>query len=179
MKIVVCGARNPKEKSAMALARELGVLLAKNGFEVVTGATVGVSFETVCGAKEAGGKAFGVSPAKDKQEHIEKFGYPVVNFDEIEFTGAGVPARNLLLVQKSDVVLFIGGGVGTLNELTIALQLQKIIGVLESSGGVAANAKQILSIIGMKNYNKIVFAKKPALLVKKILNKIKVAQNTS
>jgi len=174
MKIVVCGARHPSSKLALAKAKELGKQIALNGFEIVSGATVGTTYKAICAAKENGGKTFGVSPAKNKHEHVTKYRYryPLRNFDKIEFSGKGIPGRNLVLVQKSKVILFVAGSVGTLNEFSIALRKKKLIGMLEGVGGVSSNAKKILKIVGCQKYPKIVYSNDPKKLVKKIKERL-------
>ncbi|MEK6942061.1 MAG: hypothetical protein AABW85_04360 [archaeon] len=173
MKAAVCGARKPFEAGSLALAWVLGKELALSGFVVVTGATLGVSLEAARGAKAVGGKVFGVSPAATKSEHVEKFGYPVDEFDEIDFSGRGVLGRNILIVERSDVVLFVDGGVGTLNEFSIALQLKKPIGVLEGQMGVAGNAKTLLEIVGLADFGQFFSESDPKKLVEKIFGAIK------
>ena len=48
-------------------------------------------------------------------------------------------------MRSSDIVLVVAGGIGTLNELTIAIDEGKIIGALEGSGGVADETRRLLA----------------------------------
>lgn len=172
MNIAVCGSKEASN-AVLQKSKELGAKLARNGFAVLTGATIGVSQFAARGAKESGGKTIGISPAKDREEHLLAYKYPVEEFDEIVYTGLGVPARNNVLVGRCDAALFVAGGVGTLNELTIALAKQKLVGVLQGTGGVADKAKEILRIIGLSGYKKIFFARKPVELVRKLESKLR------
>ena len=62
----------------------------------------------------------------------------------IVYTGFGLKGRNVVLVRSSDVVLFIAGAMGSLNEFTIAHDEGKIIGCLTGSGGVADEVEYLL-----------------------------------
>lgn len=53
--------------------------------------------------------------------------------------------RNVVLVRSCDVLLFISGSIGSLNELTIACDDGKIIGCLTGTGGVAYEAESLLT----------------------------------
>jgi predicted Rossmann-fold nucleotide-binding protein len=60
------------------------------------------------------------------------------------YTGFGLKGRNVVLVRSCDIVLFIAGGMGSLNEFTIAHDEGKIIGCLSGTGGVADEADYLL-----------------------------------
>jgi uncharacterized protein (TIGR00725 family) len=172
MRAVVCGGRLGATKKELELARKLGQELALAGFETVSGATIGLTFEVIRGAKEAGGKTFGVSPAKSKKEHVQKYRYPLQHFDRIEFTGAGIPGRNILLVDKSSLTFFVGGSIGTLHEFTVALRRENFIGALSGIRGVSSHARAILKIVNLNSYPRLASSKNPRVLVKKVSKKI-------
>jgi hypothetical protein len=52
--------------------------------------------------------------------------------------------RNVVLVRSCDIVLFIAGAMGSLNEFTIAHDEGKIIGCLTHTGGVADEADYLM-----------------------------------
>ena len=83
------------------------------------------------GAKEVGGITVGVSPAINLKEHINNYNYPYHPdiFDSLIFTGSGYKGRNVTLVRSCDAVISVMGMIGTLNELTIASDEKKIIGL--------------------------------------------------
>jgi uncharacterized protein (TIGR00725 family) len=112
----------------------MGRLIAEKDAVLITGATTGLPFHAARGAKESGGEVIGFSPAINIQEHC-KLGLPIEYHDLIFCTGLSFKGRNLLNIRSSDAVLFIGGSMGTLNEFTIAYDEEKIIGILEGSGG--------------------------------------------
>jgi SLOG cluster4 family len=52
--------------------------------------------------------------------------------------------RNVVLVRSCDIVLFVAGAMGSLNEFTIAHDEGKVIGCLTGTGGVADEANYLL-----------------------------------
>ena len=95
-------------------------------------------------AHDAGVFHLGVSPAENTQEHVETYKLPLDLCDLIVYTGFGLKGRNVVLVRSCDIVLFIAGAMGSLNELTIAHDEGKVIGCLTGTGGVADNVDYLL-----------------------------------
>ena len=134
-------------------------------------------------AAQAGAKEKGIilsySPAKNLKEHLEppiSYPYPAKN-TELIFTGQGKIGRNVLSILECDGVIFIGGGIGTLNEFSIAYHEGKIIGILEVVGSII---EKILKMeedfkggAGKEIKAKIVKDKNPKKLVEKVLEEIK------
>jgi uncharacterized protein (TIGR00725 family) len=50
--------------------------------------------------------------------------------------------RNTLTVRAADAVIMISGGIGTLNELTVAYELKPTV-ILEGSGGWSSRIREI------------------------------------
>jgi uncharacterized protein (TIGR00725 family) len=125
-------------------ASNFGALLAEKGIVVLTGACPGLSMAAIRGCKGRGGGTIGVSPAADEAEHRERYKLPTDGFDTLIYTGAGLKGRNVVAVRSSDVCVVLGGGFGTLNEFTIAVDEGKRIGVLAGTGGVADLIPDIL-----------------------------------
>lgn len=55
-----------------------------------------------------------------------------------------------MLVRSSDIVLFVAGAMGSLNEFTIAHDEGKIIGCLTGTGGVADQADYLIEKFGKR-----------------------------
>ena len=174
MKISICGSAKGLDKEITKKAFEIGKELANNNILVLTGACKGYPYEAAKGAFSNKSGVIGISPAKNKEEHIEKYNFPTDTFTKIEFTGLGIPGRNIPLVQKADAIIIISGQIGSLNEFTIAFNENKVIGVLENSGGITNMLKDIASICD-KNGEKdnIVYSSDPKELVQLILKKFK------
>jgi len=72
------------------------------------------------------------------------------------------------------VVLIVGGGIGTLNEFTIAFDEGKLVGVLEGSGGAADQINEIAMLSAKKERkSQLVFESDPCLLVDRCLALLK------
>jgi uncharacterized protein (TIGR00725 family) len=137
-------------------AESLAVAIAKRDAILFTGATTGIVYLVGKTAHTAGTFHIGVSPASNANEHVDSFKLPLDACDAIVYTGFGLKGRNVVLVRSSDVVLFIAGAMGSLNEFTIAYDEGKIIGCLTGSGGVADEVDYLIERFG-KRGNAVVF----------------------
>ena len=144
MIIGVFGSADALPEQIQKIAYQLGESLAKRNITALTGACGGVSAAVVAGCKNNNGLTIGVSPARNKDEHINKNNLPTQDLDIIIYTGSGYKGRNIVAVQSSDICIFVRGGVGTLNELTIAIDEGKIIGLLQETGGTADMASNFI-----------------------------------
>lgn len=134
-----------RDKAALAgKAAALATAIAEKKLTLLTGATTGIVYLVGKTAHDAGGLHIGISPALNRQEHVEKFQLPVDACDLIVYTGFGLKGRNVVLVRSSEIVLFISGAMGSLNEFTIAHDEGKIIGCLTGTGGVADEVDYLL-----------------------------------
>jgi uncharacterized protein (TIGR00725 family) len=159
--------REAEGLSAKAVA--LGRAIAARGCVVLTGATTGLPHVVGSAAHEAGAMHVGVSPASDGREHRERYGLPFEGTDVLVFTGFGLKGRNVVLVRSSDVVIIFRGGMGTLNELTIAHDEGRVVGCLTGTGGVADEAGRLLKILPKKTRAGIVFDDEPERLLDRCL----------
>lgn len=119
--IGVCGA-SVCDIGVAAQAEEVGRRIAEAGAMLVCGGRGGVMEAACRGARAAGGITIGLLPGTKKEE-----ANPAVQIALP--TGMG-QARNVLVVQASDVVIAIGGIYGTLSEIALALKLgRQVIGL--------------------------------------------------
>jgi uncharacterized protein (TIGR00725 family) len=171
MSIAICGqALPPFDKAISKKSYEIGKEIALNNHILRFGGCWGYPYEAAKGAFKHKGKVVAISPAKNKEEHINKYGFPLDNFTEIIYTGLGRPGRNLPLVMESDAVIIISGQIGTLNEFTIAFHEKKPIGILKGSGGITKIIKDIANIcdrVGEKDI--VVYEDKPKNLVRRLI----------
>ena len=94
------------------VAQELGVLMAKAGFNVVYGGgAVGTMYENAKAVKEFGGEVIGVIPEK-----LHSIGVGNPNCDELIITKC-MRTRKDKLDRISDAAIALAGGFGTLEEL--------------------------------------------------------------
>ncbi len=174
-KICVSGGSEGKNaQKAYDLARKVGETIAKKGHVLITGATSGIPFESAKACKKAGGSNIGFSPAGTEVEHAKKYRLPMDPkiFDHIIYTEAGYAGRNLLMVRSADATIMIDGRMGTMNEFTDAYEEDKIVGVLEGSGGTADLVRAILEAAG-KGLRKVIFETDAERLVEKVIERIK------
>ena len=139
------GEASPETKDALVdKGKTLAQAIASRPLLLLTGATTGIVYVVGKAAHDAGVFHVGVSPAENTQEHVEKYKLPLDACDLIIYTGFGLKGRNVVLVRSCDIVLFIAGAMGSLNELTIAHDEGKVIGCLTGTGGVADNVDYLL-----------------------------------
>lgn len=147
-------------------AFRLGELIAEKGHYLVNGATNGLPHIAAQGAHSKGGKTFGISPAKNATDHIEHWHLPIEPYTFITYTGMGFDFRDHLNIFNSEIVIFVGGGIGTLNEFTLAYHENKIIGILEETGGVSRKLPEVLDALAYKTSAKLFFSSEPEELLK-------------
>jgi uncharacterized protein (TIGR00725 family) len=152
------------------LAEKLGGAIAKRGCVLISGATTGLSYLASRAARSRGGLTIGISPAANLEEHLQRYQLPTDGADVIIYTGFGLKGRNVINVRSSDVVIIFGGGMGTLNEFTIAYDEGKVIGIIEGSGGVADHIKEIIDFCRKPTRSRIIFDSDPERLIESCLN---------
>ncbi len=150
------------------LAAAVGREIAARGHITLTGATRGLPYEAAKAAKAAGGFSMGFSPASSRLSHVKKYRLPLDAFDSILFTGFEYTGRNLLLIRSSDAVVMVGGRIGTLNELTIAIEERKPVGVLLGSGGMTEEVEWVLKA-AKRVRTGIIFSHDPVELVEELI----------
>jgi len=138
------GAGASGKATLAAKADALAAAIAAREVLLLTGATTGIVYLVGKAAHDAGTFHVGVSPAGDSAEHLQKYKLPVDACDLIVYTGFGLKGRNVVLVRSCDIVLFIAGAMGSLNEFTIAHDEGKVVGCLTGTGGVADEADYLL-----------------------------------
>jgi uncharacterized protein (TIGR00725 family) len=135
----------------------------------VNGACPGLPDEAAFGAKNAGGLTMGISPAFSEQEHTIQYKSPKENYDIILYTGMGLMERDLINIRSSDAIIILGGGIGTLNEFTVAFDDQKVVGVLTGTGGVSDHIDKILEICDRNVEDYVIFDSDPKRLVDRVV----------
>ncbi len=147
------------ERSRVAgLADDLGRAIAGRDSILITGETTGLPELVSWAVRKYGGLTVGISAAHSFEEHRERYGLPSQRSDVVIYTGFGLKGRNVVNIRSSDIVVIFGGSIGTLNEFTIAYDEGKIIGVLEGSGGVADQVRNIVSSLAKPTQAALFFA---------------------
>lgn len=108
------------------VAYKVGELIAENNAILITGGRSGVMEYASKGAKSKGGITIGILPNNEQgNEYID---VPIT-------TGLGLDFRSVVLVHTCDCFITIGGGLGTLEEISCAALNRKSLIVLRNSGG--------------------------------------------
>jgi uncharacterized protein (TIGR00725 family) len=171
--ICVSGAASGETVQAShQLAYDLGKAIASRGKTLITGATVGLPWYSAQGAFSVKGKrgiSVGFSPASSYREHVSTYKLPTVEFDYINFTGMAYVGRDVHLVRSSDAVITVGGRMGSLHELSTALESRKVCGVLLGSGGLADYVPTLLENIEAPGAKDVIYDTDPDRLVDKVI----------
>ena len=171
--ICVSGAANGETvKNAHELAFEVGKEISKAGKTLLTGATVGLPFFAAQGATSVKGKrglSIGFSPASSFREHVATYRLPTKEFDYINFTGMQYVGRDVHLVRSADAVITVGGRMGSLHELSTALESRKVCAILLGSGGLADFTPTLLDRIEAPGAQDVIYDSDPSRLVKKVI----------
>lgn len=157
------------------LAFRLGQEIARQGKTLTTGATVGLPHYAAMGAVSVKGRtglSVGFSPASSFKEHVNAYRLPVKEFDYINFTGMAYVGRDVHLVRSSDAVITVGGRMGSLHELSTALESRKVCGVLLGSSGLADYIPELLENIESPGAKEIIYDDNPERLVQKVIAEI-------
>jgi uncharacterized protein (TIGR00725 family) len=123
MRVSVFGGSQPREgEAAYAEAMELGRLLAERGHIVLTGGYIGTMEAVSRGAREAGGHVIGVTC-----EDIETWRPVKANAWVMEEIRKKTLVERLhALIHESDAAFALGGGAGTLTEITLMWNLMVV-----------------------------------------------------
>lgn len=154
------------------LAFELGKAISQRQQTLLTGATVGLPHYAAMGmmsVEGARGLSIGFSPASSFREHVATYRLPTKEFDYINFTGMEYVGRDVHLVRSSDAVITVGGRMGSLHELSTALESRKVCGVLLGSGGLADYVPTLLDNIEAPGAKDVLYDTEPQRLVDRII----------
>jgi len=147
--------------------RALGRAIAGRNAVLLTGATTGVIYIVGKAARAAAATHIGISPGHDADEHVERYALPLDACDAIVYTGFGLKGRNVVLVRSCDIVIFIAGSIGSLNEFTIAFDEGKVIGALTGTGGVADEIERLTKVFSKRSVSQIFYDDDPERLIER------------
>lgn len=176
LKIGVMGsASGPQTEDPIARekARQLGAAIAEKGYIFINGACPGLPNDAMIAAKEGGALTIGISPAFSEYEHVNEYLSPH-DHDILLYTGMGFMERDIINIRSADGVIIIGGGIGTLNEFTIAYDEGRPTGIITNSGGISNSIPHIVEDISKRTLPpNVVFDDDPAALLDKLVAAIK------
>ena len=111
--VAVCGESDP-QTSLTDLAFELGRGIAERDAVLICGGLTGVMEHAARGARAAGGLTIGLLPGDDTNE-----ANPYI---DVAIATGLAHARNSILALTADGVVVLGGGLGTMSEVALALR---------------------------------------------------------
>ncbi len=114
---------------AKEIAYEVGKEIALSGSVLVCGGLGGVMDAACRGAKEVNGVTVGIIPQ-------DNFSFANQFCDIVICSGIGY-ARDFIVATSSDGIIAVGGGIGTLIEMSVGYMIKKKIVAISSSGGVS------------------------------------------
>lgn len=114
---------------AKEIAYDVGKEIAISGSVLLCGGLGGVMEAACRGAKEANGTTVGVIPQ-------DNFSFANQFCDIVICTGIGF-ARDFIVATSSDAIIAIGGGIGTLIEMSVGYMIKKKVVAVSPSGGVS------------------------------------------
>ena len=118
MNICVFCSTNDVDKKYTEAAREFATLIARGGHTLVWGGSNRGTMKVIAdAAQSAGGKIVGIT-----MELLRAVARP--NADEM-LVMKNLPERKAKLLERSDAVVVLPGGLGTLDEISEALELKK------------------------------------------------------
>lgn len=171
LKIGVMGsASGPQIEDPVARekARKLGAEIARRGHIFINGACPGLPNDALLEAQAGGGFTIGVSPAFSEYQHIHEYLSPH-DHDIIIYTGLGFMERDIINIRSSDAIVILGGGIGTLNEFTIAYDEGRSIGIVTNSGGISNYIPHVVQELCQREMPpNIVFDDDPVKLMDKL-----------
>ncbi len=137
---VIGQGQNPGEPPLPApvldAAYRVGAAIARAGAVLVCGGLGGVMEAASRGAYEAGGVTIGFLPGLDRQAANPYLTY-------VFPTGLGT-LRNFLVIRSAHAAILIAGGVGTLQEATIAYDHRVPVVLVRGTGGWADRLPAVL-----------------------------------
>ena len=140
------------------LATRLGKKIAAASCVLITGELDGIPGRVVEVHNQYGGLSVGISPAHSAVEHAALYATPPCPSTVVIYSGFGFKGRNVIAVRSADIVILVSGGIGTLNEFTIAYDEGKVIGLLHGTGGAADVAQTLLDTLPVRSTGAVVIA---------------------
>ncbi len=186
-KIGVFGSAVNESPKATNIAKSLGVELGKYRESVIliTGACAGVPYEVAQAASLVEPiEIWGFSPELSKAEHEKaypnmdlaiyaKLIYVPKSFELAGDKMARKKYRNVMSTASCDGGIVVSGRWGTMNEFTNLYDMEKVIGVLTGTGGVADGLRELHVKIQKPNKAVVFFENSPEILVERVLTEIK------
>jgi predicted Rossmann-fold nucleotide-binding protein len=179
-KIGIFGSSAGDLNSVLPKAHTLGKILAQQHVIVLTGAAQGLPYEIASTAFKNGAEVWGYSQfvdAKIEKETLSDLDFSVFKKifyipKDFEFASnrfVSQKYRNVTTTATCDAGIIISGRWGSMNEFTNLYDMEKVIGVLTGTGGIADELEDLKKKIDKPKNAVVIFNNDPEKLVKQIL----------
>jgi predicted Rossmann-fold nucleotide-binding protein len=147
---------------------------------IITGGCTGLPYVAAREAKRAGCEVWGFSPVLDMEQQ-KKFtpDDDLSIYTKLQFVPKDMPFaknlrvsmkyRNVLSTAACDAGIIISGRWGSLNEFTNLVDMQKLVGVVTGTGGIADELPKLDAKIHKQGAGKIVFNDDPIRLIEEVM----------
>jgi predicted Rossmann-fold nucleotide-binding protein len=146
---------------------------------LITGACPGLPYAAAKVAAHKGVEVWGFASALDEALHRQKYPdddptiykkliYVPADFPFANSDRARKKYRNVISTATCDAGIVISGRWGSLNEFTNLLDMQKVVGVLTDTRGIADELPALSKKISKAGQGEIIFDDNPKVLVEKI-----------
>jgi len=170
-------------KDILQKARILGEELGKRKLTVINGACPGLPYQVSFHAAKNGATVFGYSPEldllgqkkfcpNDDLSIYQKIIYTPKTFPFSRNNLVSKKYRNVISTANCDGGIIISGRWGTMNEFTNLFDMEKVIGVLTGTGGIADELEKLNKKINKKSNAKIFFSSSPKKLIELITEEL-------
>lgn len=156
-----------------SLVKNIARYLSEKGITVVTGGCSGIPALLIEEAHTLGVKTEGYFPHNNKQEyhkyqHEENI-HAIEYYSEVHFV-EGFTARSLRMIKNVDAALVLNGRIGTLSECTMAIEEGLPIAIIEGTGGIADEFRNIIGI-AQKEFpeSQVIFTKEYTVAIEKLM----------
>jgi uncharacterized protein (TIGR00725 family) len=133
--IAVVGSGYEEDLELLSKARQVGELVAENGFVLITGGLGGVMEAACVGAHNKAGIVVGILPGARPDQANRYVGIAIA-------TGLQ-EARNAVIATAADALIAVSGEYGTLSEIALALKLGKPVVTLSSQWDKIAGTTRV------------------------------------
>lgn len=134
MRVAIIGSNHFTDHEQEKFAFELAKSLVNNNYDIINGGMGGIMESTAKGARSSNNfnrvSLIAILPVENKNLGNEYSGIKIATH-----LGTG---RNRLIILNSDAVIAIGGGAGTLSEISIAWEMGKPIAAFTKGKGWAS-----------------------------------------
>jgi len=181
MEIAVFGSTKEDQDAGLReKAKGVGREIARQGNRVLTGGSYGLPHAVVHGARENRGECHAYSPGTDQFNHVGIHDFPTDGFTKWIFIPTDYEHlkdsddckryRNRSLVNESDAVIIIGGGVGMANEVSLALESNRNIGILEECGGITTDViDTLVEALALHSESQIIRNTDPSMIIESLV----------